>query len=74
MNIRDLQVVVYHEEKKVFDGELGRFLKDNEDDEYLLDVCQSLSSIDCVVFGDHHIGNWKIERISGEFFKTLYNK
>lgn len=62
MSLRDLQVVVYNDGYKVFDGELDRFFKDNQEDEYLLDICQSLLGVNHINFYEYHSGTWKIEK------------
>lgn len=58
----NLEIQVFNDGKKVFEGDLDIFLKDNEYDEWLVDICNSLITMDYIQFSDYHSGDWKIEK------------
>ncbi len=61
--IKDLMVNVYNEGQKVFNGTVQQFLEDNDNDEWLTQVCENLSEKDIVDFSEYQIGNWVIAKV-----------
>ncbi len=56
-------VNVYNEGQKVFNGTVQQFLDDNDNDEWLTQVCEELSKKDVVDFSEYQIGNWIIAKV-----------
>jgi hypothetical protein len=63
MMVKNLMVNVYNEGNKVFNGTVQQFLEDNDNDEWLTQVCEELSKKDVVDFSEYQIGNWIIAKV-----------
>jgi hypothetical protein len=63
MMVKNLMVNVYNEGQKVFNGTVQQFLDDNDNDEWLTQVCEELSKKDVVDFSEYQIGNWIIAKV-----------
>jgi hypothetical protein len=60
--VKDLMVKVFHDGYEVFEGALGDFLKEKDNDSYITEVCKDLKKYKVVEFSNARIGHWSIEK------------
>lgn len=58
-----MYIKVWNDEEKVYEGQAGKFLQDNDYDEHLVKLCKGLRKAESVAFHEHHTGHWKIVKM-----------
>jgi phosphoribosylformylglycinamidine (FGAM) synthase PurS component len=56
-----MEITVYNNSIEVFSGTLSEFLLDNDNDQYLSDICKQLKTNNIIEFVELS-GTWRIER------------
>jgi hypothetical protein len=56
-----MEITVYNNNIRVFSGTLSEFLSDNDNDQYLTDICKQLEASGSIEFIELS-GTWRIER------------
>jgi phosphoribosylformylglycinamidine (FGAM) synthase PurS component len=56
-----MEITVYNNSIEVFSGTLSEFLLDNDNDQYLSDICKQLETNNIIEFVELS-GTWRIER------------
>lgn len=62
IQMEQMKVKVFNDDEEVFEGTLDQFLKDNDYDEWLVNLCRDLNHQDKIDFNEHS-GHWVIQKI-----------